>query len=48
MQKNMATLEKQYQMPDGQVIKVASERFRCTEPLFQPSLLGLDGGGKRY
>ncbi|XP_022096761.1 actin-like [Acanthaster planci] len=31
---------KDYTLPDGQVISVGTERFRCTEPLFQPSLLG--------
>ncbi|XP_022230781.1 actin-like protein 53D [Drosophila obscura] len=30
-----------YEMPDGQKIKLGSERFRCPEALFQPSLLGL-------
>ncbi|XP_054161000.1 actin-like [Oppia nitens] len=27
-------------LPDGHVITVGSERFRCPEALFQPSLLG--------
>eukprot|EP01119_Soliformovum_irregulare_P019139 TRINITY_DN6005_c0_g1_i4.p1 TRINITY_DN6005_c0_g1~~TRINITY_DN6005_c0_g1_i4.p1 ORF type:complete len:951 (-),score=316.84 TRINITY_DN6005_c0_g1_i4:23-2875(-) len=40
--------EKQYQLPDHQVVKVGSERFRCTEPLFQPSLLGMDTTGVQY
>jgi len=44
-QKQDSTLEKQYQLPDHRVIKVGSERFRCTEPLFQPSLLGMDTTG---
>lgn len=34
-----------YELPDGQVIKIESERFRCTEALFQPSILGVDGDG---
>ena len=29
--------EKTYELPDGNVITVGSERFRCPECLFQPS-----------
>nr|QGN00871.1 ActL2 [Drosophila algonquin] len=39
------TLEQTYHLPDGQVLSVASERFRCPEALFQPSLLGMESGG---
>ncbi|KRY32228.1 Actin, acrosomal process isoform [Trichinella spiralis] len=35
-------LSTSYQLPDGHVIKIGSERFRCPEALFQPSLLGLE------
>ncbi|KRX60364.1 Actin, acrosomal process isoform [Trichinella sp. T9] len=35
-------LSTSYQLPDGNVIKIGSERFRCPEALFQPSLLGLE------
>merc|ERR1712023_238075 len=35
-------VEKEYELPDGQVITVGSERFRCPEALFQPSMLGLE------
>merc|ERR1712151_988106 len=31
--------EKTYELPDGNIITVGSERFRCPECLFQPSLL---------
>nr|QGN00872.1 ActL2 [Drosophila affinis] len=39
------TLEHIYHLPDGQVLSVASERFRCPEALFRPSLLGMEYGG---
>ena len=35
-----AMIDKTYELPDGHVISVGSERFRCPEALFQPSLLG--------
>ena len=42
---NSVNLEKIYELPDGRRITVGSERFRCTEPLFQPHLLGRDFPG---
>jgi len=38
-------VEKDYELPDGQVITVGSERFRCPEALFQPSMIGLEAVG---
>ena len=34
-----------YELPDGQVITIGNERFRCPEALFQPSLLGMNYAG---
>ncbi|KAH7647735.1 actin [Cryptosporidium xiaoi] len=38
-------IEKTYELPDGHVITVGSERFRCPEALFQPGLLGKEAVG---
>jgi len=38
-------VEKNYELPDGQVITIGAERFRCPEVLFQPNLIGKEQGG---
>jgi len=40
-----SALEKSYELPDGNVIVIGSERFRCPECLFQPSLIGKEATG---
>lgn len=35
-----SSLEKEYELPDGQTILVGAERFKCPEALFKPDLLG--------
>jgi len=38
-------IEKQYELPDGQVVTIGAERFQCCEPLFKPELLGKESVG---
>ena len=35
-----STVEKSYELPDGSVVNIGNERFRCPEVLFQPSITG--------
>jgi actin-related protein len=37
--------EKTYDMPDGQILTIGNERFRCAEALFQPSMIGVESAG---
>ncbi|ETN76030.1 Actin [Necator americanus] len=41
----MGTIEKNYELPDGQEITIGTERFRAPEALFQPHLLGKESSG---
>jgi len=38
-------VEKTYELPDGNVITIGNERFRCAEVLFQPSFIGKEAAG---
>ncbi|KAF4659437.1 Actin, aortic smooth muscle [Perkinsus olseni] len=37
--------EKTYELPDGNIITVGNERFRCPEVLFQPNFIGKEASG---
>ncbi|EER07806.1 actin, putative [Perkinsus marinus ATCC 50983] len=37
--------EKTYELPDGNIITVGNERFRCPEVLFQPTFIGKEASG---
>ena len=43
--KNTADCEVQYTLPDGNIITISDERFRCSELLFQPNMNGFELDG---
>ena len=38
-------IEKNFELPDGEVITIGAERFRCPEVLFKPNLIGKESKG---
>lgn len=38
-------VQKPFELPDGSLIKIGNERFKCPEALFQPPLAGMDSCG---
>jgi len=38
-------IEESYELPDGNIITVGNERFRCPEVLFQPNFVGMESSG---
>jgi actin-related protein len=45
MNRKAEELELSYELPDGNIVVVGAERFRCGEALFQPKLLGRESDG---
>jgi len=43
--KTSSDVEKVYSLPDGNIVTMGSERFRCPEILFRPSLIGSESEG---
>ncbi|XP_035216201.1 actin-85C-like [Stegodyphus dumicola] len=43
--RNLSAFNHEYVLPDGQVLTVGSERFRCPELLFRPSYVNLEEPG---
>lgn len=37
--------EESFVLPDGQLLTVGNQRFRCCEALFRPALIGMEPGG---
>ena len=40
-----SNIEEKFELPDGELLTVGSERFRCPEALFKPNLIGRECDG---
>jgi actin len=40
MSSRSSTVDQSYELPDGGIVNIGNERFRCPEVLFQPSITG--------
>jgi len=45
MAEKSTAIDRTYELPDGQVITIANERFRCPEVLFKPDFVGMESQG---
>lgn len=45
---HLSSITKSYEMPDGQIISVGTERFRAPELLFKPKLRGYESEGVHH
>ncbi|MES1904350.1 MAG: hypothetical protein MHPSP_000184 [Paramarteilia canceri] len=43
--KDPSSVDKSYELPDGSMINVGKERFKCPECLFKPSMIGIESEG---
>jgi len=44
-ERSSVAIEKTYEMPDGAILKIGNERFRCGEALFKPPMIGVEADG---
>lgn len=40
-----SSLERTFTLPNGDIITLGNERFRCAETLFQPAFIGMESAG---
>ncbi|XP_054762987.2 uncharacterized protein LOC129269505 [Lytechinus pictus] len=43
-----ASQEAHYELPDGEIVTIGNERFRCPEALFRPTLVGMENVGVQH
>ncbi|XP_063298693.1 actin-1-like [Pelobates fuscus] len=43
--KSTEELEKEYKLPDGKIVTIHRERYKCPETLFRPARIGMDSPG---